>query len=375
MYLPLAYWSGYSAAGRINSTGAVPLFFWRPPPPMPGPGQTVTAADWKKMAELLGDAAEADSIHAMVDRVLRHAHELWEADLVIHDRFDEQARQLAYQMYPAATSFIAGLQPAFLEFWSQHPYAGDWTKVIASGRVCFLSDRVSQRSFRQSGLWNEVYIHLVSKNQVMMGGPIETNRFWCLVLNRLGRDFGPRERELGEFLQPRLTRLFQLHARREKAQWSAVVLADANTPYLVVGPGGHILEVSAGARELFATTRTPLPADSTIPALQRIWNARAAPGTLVRQSLGNIEALATTAGPQQPAFVLLGRTNDTTRFGPLTPRESEILHWIGEGKTNAEIGALLHISPRTVAKHCEGVFGKLAVENRVGAALAAQRLT
>jgi len=35
----------------------------------------------------------------------------------------------------------------------------------------------------------------------------------------------------------------------------------------------------------------------------------------------------------------------------LTCRETEILSWVTQGKTNAEIGLALSISPRTVKKH------------------------
>ncbi|WP_299595179.1 response regulator transcription factor [uncultured Microbulbifer sp.] len=52
----------------------------------------------------------------------------------------------------------------------------------------------------------------------------------------------------------------------------------------------------------------------------------------------------------------------------LTKRESEVLFWIANGKTNREIGEILDVSPRTVNKHLEGVFSKLGVENRTAAA-------
>lgn len=48
----------------------------------------------------------------------------------------------------------------------------------------------------------------------------------------------------------------------------------------------------------------------------------------------------------------------------LTRRESEIVRWVAEGKTNPEIGTILGISPRTVQKHLEHVYGRLGVENR-----------
>lgn len=52
----------------------------------------------------------------------------------------------------------------------------------------------------------------------------------------------------------------------------------------------------------------------------------------------------------------------------LTQRESEVLLWLSNGKTNKEIAQILDISPRTVNKHLEVVFRKLEVDNRTAAA-------
>ncbi|WP_411992359.1 response regulator [Agarivorans sp. DSG3-1] len=51
----------------------------------------------------------------------------------------------------------------------------------------------------------------------------------------------------------------------------------------------------------------------------------------------------------------------------LTERESEVLFWLARGKTNREIAQILDMSPRTVNKHLEAIFQKLAVENRTSA--------
>lgn len=58
----------------------------------------------------------------------------------------------------------------------------------------------------------------------------------------------------------------------------------------------------------------------------------------------------------------------------LTVRESDVLLWIANGKTNREIGQILEMSPRTVNKHLEQVFRKVGVENRTAAAASAIRL-
>lgn len=51
----------------------------------------------------------------------------------------------------------------------------------------------------------------------------------------------------------------------------------------------------------------------------------------------------------------------------LTERETEVLRWLARGKTNAEIAALLFVSPHTVRKHLEHVYEKLGVRSRTAA--------
>ena len=60
----------------------------------------------------------------------------------------------------------------------------------------------------------------------------------------------------------------------------------------------------------------------------------------------------------------------------LTPRESEVLIWVAQGKTNADVGTILGLSEKTVKVHLGHVFAKLGVETRTAAALVAmEKLT
>jgi DNA-binding CsgD family transcriptional regulator len=58
----------------------------------------------------------------------------------------------------------------------------------------------------------------------------------------------------------------------------------------------------------------------------------------------------------------------------LTPRENDVLLWLGKGKTNRDIADILGMSPRTVNKHLEHIFVKLGVETRSAAAVLASSL-
>ncbi len=80
----------------------------------------------------------------------------------------------------------------------------------------------------------------------------------------------------------------------------------------------------------------------------------------------------------QPALANLYRVTSMTarlnreqesQLSSLTPRECEILHWVGAGKSDAQIAAILGLSARTVQKHLENSYVKLGVENRTAAAM------
>jgi DNA-binding CsgD family transcriptional regulator len=57
----------------------------------------------------------------------------------------------------------------------------------------------------------------------------------------------------------------------------------------------------------------------------------------------------------------------------LTLRESDVMYWLSCGKTDADIGAFLSISTRTVHKHLEHIYEKLGVETRTAAVMAVRR--
>ncbi len=55
----------------------------------------------------------------------------------------------------------------------------------------------------------------------------------------------------------------------------------------------------------------------------------------------------------------------------LTPRVAEVLLWVAQGKTNADIATILGISESTVKKHLLEIFQNLGVETRSSATLRA----
>jgi DNA-binding CsgD family transcriptional regulator len=58
----------------------------------------------------------------------------------------------------------------------------------------------------------------------------------------------------------------------------------------------------------------------------------------------------------------------------LSRRQTECLYWVQEGKSAADIGLILGLSPRTVEEYLAKACDKLGVRTRVQAVIRAHRL-
>jgi two-component system, NarL family, response regulator LiaR len=79
----------------------------------------------------------------------------------------------------------------------------------------------------------------------------------------------------------------------------------------------------------------------------------------------------------QIAHIVLARfsltPNASSHDSPLTPRETEILKLISDGRANAEIAETLHIGLGTVKGHIRDILEKLSASDRTQAAVTALR--
>lgn len=66
-------------------------------------------------------------------------------------------------------------------------------------------------------------------------------------------------------------------------------------------------------------------------------------------------------------------TEDNPAIGQLSQREMDVLKLMVQGRSNPEIAAELYLSPNTVKTHVRGIMNKLAVDDRVQAAVVALR--
>jgi two-component system, NarL family, response regulator LiaR len=64
---------------------------------------------------------------------------------------------------------------------------------------------------------------------------------------------------------------------------------------------------------------------------------------------------------------------ETNQLGQLSAREQDVLQLIVQGYSNPQIATELYLSPNTIKTHIRGIMNKLAVDDRVQAAVVALR--
>lgn len=100
-----------------------------------------------------------------------------------------------------------------------------------------------------------------------------------------------------------------------------------------------------------------------------------------RRAVGDEEGAALELRACLATFDRLGARPDTDRARELlgqadhalSPRETQVLRLIVDGRTNAEIAVSLHLSERTVHRHVSNILTKLGLPSRTAAAIHAVR--
>src|SRR6201997_4298260 len=127
--------------------------------------------------------------------------------------------------------------------------------------------------------------------------------------------------------------------REHRPRVGVVVLSQYTAPSYAVA----LLEHGSAGRAYLLKERV-----TSVEELSRAIRAVAAGGSVIDPLVVD-ELVRSRTGQQQPGM------------SSLTPRESEILAEMAQGKSNAAIAATLSVSERAVEKHTNSIFAKLGL--------------
>jgi DNA-binding CsgD family transcriptional regulator len=270
---------------------------------------------------------------------------------------------------------FAGGPEALVEFGHQNPLIVRAAQGCAD--VLCLSDHISRRELHRTELYDHVYRIIGLEYQLgvrLPPGPVDrSTEFVGVSLSRTHRDFEQCDRMLLRALQPLLGATLQ--RLRELALMRALLTGDpqhARAGVVLVDAGGAVAWSSPEAESQLA-----LVAGESLPVRLRTWLAgereralcESAPALLevegrpvrvrlVRDAYPDLDAIHVS-----PAALAV----DAAALGPslgTTPRQSEVLALLLEGRTSREIADELLLSTRTVEKHLEAIYARLGVHSR-----------
>ena len=263
-----------------------------------------------------------------------------------------------------------------------------------------ISDFVSLREYRNTSVYTEVFGRVGCDRRLGFadqkdGAPVSL----ITTVNRKGRDFSDGDRRLLDLLRPHLLQAnanahadqrLQAGRERERARWGDLF-------------GAGLGELDPAGRPLWLTPRAEALLGKFFPGHAGQCTPRRLPGALERRLAPTLRRGLTPdpddpTGPRRLVWRFPGPDDralrvrlvasacppcwqilleDATSVAParllsrslkITTREAEVLYWLKQGKTNAEIGVIITAATKTVGKHVENIFLKLKVENRTAAA-------
>ncbi len=300
------------------------------------------------------------------------------------NRLEMRPVRLLCQMYPKRTlePLTEESRKSFLQFQDQHPFVSLYRQIGGFGAVR-TSDLMSQRQFERLAIYNEYYRRFDSHFQIEFTLPAPRDVCFAIALNRADKDFSERDRAVLELLRPHIAAGYR--AMRMQLELNALEqCADPSRGAVLISAKGRVRYFTASAVSLMEkyfgkTAHLPDEISRWLGHRERLLASEGclrepvAP-LLIERGAHRLEVQARREG--DGLMLLLCESaappshSRLTEMG-LTPRQAQVLYWIAQGKTNAEIGTILGASHHTIHQHVNAILRKLGVENRGTAMLRA----
>jgi len=246
-----------------------------------------------------------------------------------------------------------------------------------------ISDFLSRQQFHRLALYNEYYRPMGVEYQLGTVISISARHILAVGLDRDCLDFSENERLCLDLLRPHL---IQSYRNLQILELMKRAVEGSEKKLIVVNRTGQVQLINDDVWRIFAhyfdmpRFRRSLPdalhdwikyersrlcqeSDVSSPSIPLVISKKGGRITIHFLWGGKDSEQDMIIIEEEPADIA-SASMDSSK---LTRRETEILAWLSQGKTNVEIGLALSISPRTVKKHLEHIYSKLRVHRRSGA--------
>lgn len=282
---------------------------------------------------------------------------------------------------PEAEAAGEVFKPRLWKWQDQHPLLTRYKANLTDG-VIKISDYLSTPEMHALEFYQEILAPQGVEDTLAFTLQREGNLKVFFAVNSAA-PFTERDRAMAAAIQPHLVQAFENALVFTDAHALALISSHALSEVgefgvLLTEPGGRILHANHRAGEHLSAS-FPGEGQEILPAALRRWLDRHEPD--ISQPLLPLEWHAgersfgfRAARAANGYWFIATRENDTSKLASsleqvygLTRRQADTLLCLADGKSNADIAAVLGISERTVGKHLENLFDRLGVDNRKSA--------
>ncbi|HEY9198685.1 MAG TPA: LuxR C-terminal-related transcriptional regulator [Gammaproteobacteria bacterium] len=347
-------------------------------------------SDFQALNRLLPELHAQHDLDALAAFVVQKIPALVASDCTSYTEINPQLqRAVAAMDSPEAEAIAQEVKPAFERYMHEHPLVRH-TMGTEDCRPCKVSDFMSLKQWKQTNIYQEVYRPFGVCRQMVLPMPATQPVIVGLALNRGSRDFTERDRAILDLVRPHLAQAYRNIADRdalaERVAQRDQMLESRNIGFIELDHRRNMLGASPLARHALdsffsgagASNRLPTPVEDWLNN-QGVVSAESNYTTLpldIEQVQGRLRFSMGSPGKNGQFLITVERylriqSSKPLRILGLSDRETDVLYWIAQGKSNAEIAIILGISPRTVDKHLHSIYTHLGVETRTQAALLA----
>lgn len=306
-------------------------------------------------------------------------------DVISYEAFGNDTDYQGPLWFEPTDNVSNGMIAAMGEYVSDHPiFVG--AGIEGMTKALRVSDVVTLPQFKKTAIYNEFFKKLGTDRQLSAVLRISPTLMVSCSLCRLSKDYSERDCAVLDLMTPHLVSAFRnaQFTKRLYQQTEGIfdTLFSANIGLIALDAVMESETETPNARILmtkyFGEAVKALPTD----LLDFVKFHRAIftedefyfPPLPLRKvnAHGELIVRILFQSSTKTVVMLFEEISNSKQFDletlGITKRESEVLHWIGCGKTNQEIAELLGLSVRTIQKHIENIFVKLGVETRTAAA-------
>jgi DNA-binding CsgD family transcriptional regulator len=347
--------------------------------------ENLTQKDWHLLTRAIEQLNSDFDPKSLSARSLKAVSGLVRGDVNSFDFFTNNEKYDSTAWHDLGDILTDDIMEVFAKYIHQHPLVPISLANPDLGALK-MTDVITQKKFEKTGLYNEFYRQLRVRYQMGMSLPVAPDLTLCCVVTRGNKDFSERDKTIVTLAGPHIINAVRnalayerLSKTLETTACGIISLDSCGKTVFMSEFAQKLCEKYFAGEKRASNSRLPETLDqwldyNSLVAGKMLNKINPKPLKIENQNgILYIRLMDNSATGEKTVLLEEKTFNSPKMFErlPVTPREAEILFWITQGKTDAVIGLLCGISPRTVQKHVENIYVKLAVETRTAAMLRA----